>query len=93
MKNGFGLFAKKSFRPEEAVGCYGDNPTNVICNNSHDPNAYMMRNLADGLIYLVSSKTIKPGEEITIQYQKVMPIPELCFCGAYNCSGFIGVHK
>ncbi|MEO6033896.1 MAG: SET domain-containing protein-lysine N-methyltransferase [Verrucomicrobiota bacterium] len=69
-------------------GDFGENPAKFI-NHSCSPNCEA--NLTDGKIWITSLRAIRPGEEITFNYNyewadyKEHP----CRCGASDCVGYI----
>lgn len=68
-------------------GARGGNGTHYI-NHSCQPNAYM-RTLY-GHVLFFALRDIKPGEEITIDYEMTLhPDSKRCVCGAANCRGKI----
>ncbi len=64
------------------------NPARFI-NHSCDPNCEALNE--EGLIWIVSKRSIQPGEELTFNYgfdlENYKEYP--CACGAANCVGFI----
>ena len=68
-------------------GAIGGNGTHYI-NHSCNPNAYMR--ILYGHVLFFALHDIKPGEEITIDYeQTLLPDSRRCHCGAPNCRGTI----
>ena len=68
-------------------GAIGGNGTHYI-NHCCRPNAYM-RTLY-GHVLFFALRDIKPGEEITIDYeQTLLPDSRRCHCGSRNCRGTI----
>ena len=68
-------------------GARGGNGTHYI-NHSCQPNAYM-RTLY-GHVLFFALRDIKPGEEITIDYEQTLhPDSKRCACGAKTCRGTI----
>ncbi|HVW28361.1 MAG TPA: SET domain-containing protein-lysine N-methyltransferase [Polyangiaceae bacterium] len=64
-------------------------PGGWLCNHSCDPNAALY---SDGEGRVECTRTILPGEEVTIFYGWVTqnePTRDPCRCGASNCRGFI----
>jgi SET domain-containing protein len=68
-------------------GSRGGNGTHYI-NHSCAPNAYMRT--VSGHVLFFALRDIKPGEEITIDYEETLhPNSKRCFCGAQSCRGTI----
>ena len=68
-------------------GARGGNGTHYI-NHSCAPNAFMRT--AYGHVLFHALHDIRPGEEITIDYEQTLhPDSKRCFCGARNCRGTI----
>ena len=68
-------------------GSRGGNGTHYI-NHSCDPNAYMK--ILYGHILFIALRDIRPGEEITIDYESTLHSDtKRCSCGAANCRGTI----
>ncbi|HEY7785226.1 MAG TPA: SET domain-containing protein-lysine N-methyltransferase [Pyrinomonadaceae bacterium] len=68
-------------------GSRGGNGTHYI-NHSCTPNAYMK--ISSGHILFIALKDIKPGEEITIDYESTLHSDKKrCTCGAPSCRGTI----
>jgi SET domain-containing protein len=68
-------------------GSRGGNGTHYI-NHSCEPNAYMK--ILYGHILFIALRDIKPGEEITIDYQSTLHSDrKRCGCGAPSCRGTI----
>jgi len=68
-------------------GAIGGNGTHYI-NHSCDPNAFMKTLYGHVLFFALHD--IKPGEEITIDYeQTLLPDSRRCHCGSRNCRGTI----
>lgn len=64
-------------------GARGGNGTHYI-NHSCSPNAYMR--ILYGHVLFFALRDIKPGEEITIDYeQTLLPDSRRCHCGSPNC--------
>jgi SET domain-containing protein len=72
-------------------GSRGGNGTHYI-NHCCQPNAYMKT--LYGHVLFFSLRDIKPGDEITIDYeQTLLPDSKRCFCGAKNCRGTINKRR
>jgi SET domain-containing protein len=68
-------------------GSRGGNGTHYI-NHSCEPNAYMK--ILHGHILFIALRDIKPGEEITIDYESTLHSDrKRCSCGAPSCRGTI----
>jgi SET domain-containing protein len=68
-------------------GSRGGNGTHYI-NHSCRPNAFMQI-LYDHILF-IALRDIKPGEEITIDYETTLhPDDKRCICGARSCRGTI----
>ena len=68
-------------------GSRGGNGTHYI-NHSCEPNAFMK--ISYGHILFIALRDIKPGEEITIDYESTLhPDSKRCICGAETCRGTI----
>src|SRR5260370_3331899 len=68
-------------------GSRGGNGTHYI-NHSCEPNAYMRT--VYGHILFFALRDIKPGEEITIDYEMTLHSDrKRCYCGARSCRGTI----
>ena len=68
-------------------GSRGGNGTHYI-NHSCQPNAYM-KILYDHILF-IALRDIKPGEELTIDYESTLHSDKKrCCCGAKNCRGTI----
>jgi SET domain-containing protein len=68
-------------------GSRGGNGTHYI-NHSCEPNAYMRT--VYGHILFFALRDIKPGEEITIDYEMTLHSDrKRCYCGAGSCRGTI----
>jgi len=68
-------------------GARGGNGTHYI-NHSCVPNAFMQ--IVYDHILFFALRDIKPGEEITIDYEQTLhPNSKRCFCGAKTCRGTI----
>ena len=68
-------------------GSRGGNGTHYI-NHSCSPNAFMQV-LYDHILF-IALRDIKPGEEITIDYESTLHSDtKRCICGAENCRGTI----
>lgn len=68
-------------------GSRGGNGTHYI-NHSCSPNAFMQ--ILHNRILFLALRDIKPGEEITIDYQSTLHSDDKrCICGAANCRGTI----
>jgi SET domain-containing protein len=68
-------------------GAFGGSGAEII-NHSCDPNLYA--SIQKGHILYLSKRTIKPGEELTIDYRFGADIEMVkCRCGAKNCRGVI----
>jgi SET domain-containing protein len=68
-------------------GSRGGNGTHYI-NHSCEPNAYM-KILYDHILF-IALRDVKPGEEITIDYQSTLHSnKKRCVCGAPSCRGTI----
>jgi SET domain-containing protein len=68
-------------------GSRGGNGTHYI-NHSCQPNSYMK--ILYGHIQFYALRDIRPGEEITIDYESTLHSDsKRCFCGAKNCRGTI----
>ena len=68
-------------------GARGGNGTHYI-NHSCTPNTYMKT--IYGHVLFFALRDIKPGEEITIDYEQTLhPDSKRCRCGAENCRGTI----
>jgi SET domain-containing protein len=68
-------------------GSRGGNGTHYI-NHSCEPNAYMK--ILYGHILFIALRDIKPGEEITIDYESTLHSDrKRCSCGAPSCRGTI----
>ena len=68
-------------------GSRGGNGTHYI-NHSCDPNAFMK--ILYGHILFIALRDIRPGEEITIDYESTLHSDEKrCVCGAPSCRGTI----
>ncbi|SRR6266545_4703762 len=68
-------------------GSRGGNGTHYI-NHSCEPNAYMR--IAYGHILFMALSDIRPGEEITIDYESTLHSDrKRCTCGASSCRGTI----
>lgn len=68
-------------------GSRGGNGTHYI-NHSCSPNAYVA--IMRGHILFFALRNIRPGEEITIDYQQTLhPDSKRCFCRAASCRGTI----
>jgi SET domain-containing protein len=68
-------------------GSRGGNGTHYI-NHSCEPNAYMK--ILYGHILFIALRDIKPGEEITIDYESTLHSDKKrCICGAPSCRGTI----
>jgi SET domain-containing protein len=68
-------------------GSRGGNGTHYI-NHSCEPNAFMK--ILYGHILFIALRDIKPGEEITIDYESTLHSDEKkCSCGASSCRGTI----
>jgi SET domain-containing protein len=68
-------------------GSRGGNGTHYI-NHSCRPNAFMK--ILYGHILFIALRDIRPGEEITIDYESTLHSDEKrCSCGANNCRGTI----
>ena len=72
-------------------GSRGGNGTHYI-NHSCEPNAFMK--ITYGHILFIALRDIKPGEEITIDYESTLHSDEKkCICGARSCRGTINFVK
>jgi SET domain-containing protein len=68
-------------------GSRGGNGTHYI-NHCCEPNAYMK--ILYGHILFIALREIKPGEEITIDYESTLHSnKKRCTCGAASCRGTI----
>jgi len=68
-------------------GSRGGNGTHYI-NHSCEPNAYMK--ILYGHILFIALRDIKPGEEITIDYESTLHSDrKRCSCGVPSCRGTI----
>ena len=68
-------------------GSRGGNGTHYI-NHSCTPNAFMK--ILYKHILFIALRDIKPGEEITIDYESTLhPNSKRCICGAQSCRGTI----
>ena len=68
-------------------GSRGGNGTHYI-NHSCEPNSYMR--IVYGHILFLALRNIRPGEEITIDYEATLHSDrKRCTCGASNCRGTI----
>ena len=68
-------------------GSRGGNGTHYI-NHSCEPNSYMK--ILYGHIQFYALRDIRPGEEITIDYEMTLHSDrKRCFCGAQTCRGTI----
>lgn len=68
-------------------GSRGGNGTHYI-NHCCEPNAYMKTSCGHVLFFAL--RDIKPGDEITIDYeQTLLPDSKRCCCGASRCRGTI----
>ena len=54
-------------------------------NHGCEPNCYTEQ--AGRRVFIVSARTIEPGEELTYDYLIEPGIPRPCFCGAAKCRG------
>ena len=79
------------FGLNERYSLDGDTPKNTAryINHSCDPNCQTEQ--FGNTIWIVSSKDIQAGEELTYNYgYEVDDTPaDLCHCGAHNCCGYI----
>lgn len=68
-------------------GSRGGNGTHYI-NHSCEPNSYMK--IVYGHILFIALRDIKPGEEITVDYESTLHSNEKrCYCGTRSCRGTI----
>ena len=68
-------------------GSRGGNGTHYI-NHSCEPNAFMK--ILYGHILFIALRDIRPGEEITIDYESTLHSnKKRCICGAASCRGTI----
>lgn len=68
-------------------GSLGGNGTHYI-NHSCEPNSYMK--ILYGHIQFYALRDIRPGEEITIDYESTLHSDrKRCYCGAGTCRGTI----
>jgi SET domain-containing protein len=68
-------------------GSRGGNGTHYI-NHSCEPNSFMK--ILYGHIQFYALRNIRPGEEITIDYESTLHSDKKrCFCGAKSCRGTI----
>ena len=71
-------------------GARGGNGTHYI-NHSCEPNSYLKT--IHGHILFFALRDIRPGEEITIDYENTLhPDSKRCLCGAITCRGKINKH-
>jgi SET domain-containing protein len=69
-------------------GTYIDGDPNApgpIVNHSCAPNCFSAE--TDGRVFIVSARTIQPGEELTYDYLIRPGITRTCVCGAPDCRG------
>jgi SET domain-containing protein len=72
-------------------GSLGGNGTHYI-NHSCEPNSYMK--ILYGHIQFYALRDIRPGEEITIDYESTLHSDrKRCYCGAAKCRGTINLVK
>lgn len=72
-------------------GSRGGNGTHYI-NHSCEPNAYMRT--VYGHILFIALREIKPGAEITIDYEMTLHSDrKRCYCGAASCRGTINKQR
>lgn len=65
-----------------------------FCNHSCNPNCYVDKWVVGGKLRMgiFANRTIKSGEELVFDYNvdRYGAEPQPCYCGEYNCNGFIG---
>ena len=79
------------FDLEDGTFIDGDQSSDGACvNHSCDPNC--TTEIANGRVYILSERTIEPGEELVYDYRFEAEMEEWpCRCGAEDCRGTINL--